>query len=393
MRALSLRVGTSGWYYDEWVGPFYDRKKGMFTAYTKVFDTTEVNSTFYRYPTERTVEGWNRNSPPGFTFTIKLPQVITHEKWLNLSEDVEGDTGRFLNLLLPLYTSGKLGPILIQLRPKFNFDDHAGALESYLEVLPDEYEWAVEFRHRSWLNPETYRILERHNAAYTIVDEPLLPPDTHITADFAYIRWHGHGGRLWYDYEYTPDELESWIPKVEETARRSGKVYGYFNNHFSANAVKNAVELLTMLNMETLEQTRALEKIVAHRHQQTVASQSVQTLDAYGGTGEGLSVADYISKFTTTTRLSRAEQLGDDELVVNTNTGDRIQAEIQDYFIDIDAEAKVLRHDCGDWRKGADRARLCKHIAKLLLSLPPAQAEKLLEDMWANKERWTFLAD
>jgi hypothetical protein len=225
------------------------------------------------------------------------------------------------------------------------------------------------------------------------VDEPLLPPETHITADFAYIRWHGHGGHLWYDYEYTTDELESWIPKIEETKRRSGKVYGYFNNHFSANAVKNAVELLSILERETPEQTRTLEKIVAHRLQQTVKSQSVQTLDAYKDTNDGLNVADYISRFTTTTRLSRAEQIGDEELVVNANTGDRIQAEIRDYFIDIDSEARVLRHNCSDWRKGADQARLCKHIAKLLMSLPSTQAEKLLEDMLENKERWIFRAD
>ena len=386
---MSLRIGTSGWYYDEWVGPFYDRKKGMFTAYTKVFDTTEVNSTFYRYPSPRMVEGWNRNSPEGFVFAVKLPQVITHKKWLSLDEDVEGDTGRFLNLLNPLYRSGKLGPILVQLRPKFNFDDHAGALESYLEVLPDEYQWAVEFRNRSWLNPETYSILERHNAAYTIVDEPLLPPDVHVTADFAYVRWHGHGTRPWYNYEYTPEELESWLPKVEETTRRAKKTYGYFNNHYSANAVKNAVEILSMLNRETPEQQEALKRIVEHRKQGS-RPRGVQPLEAFKSTGEGLSVADRIASFTTTARISRAEQIGDDELTINANSGDRVQAEIRDYFIDIDAGARVLRHDCDDWRKGADQARLCKHIAKLLMALPPGQAERLLADMWENRDSWKF---
>ena len=77
---MSLMIGTSGWYYDEWVGPFYDRKKGMFTRYAKVFGTAEVNSTFYRYPSSRTVQGWYRNAPPGFIFSLKLPQLITHEK-------------------------------------------------------------------------------------------------------------------------------------------------------------------------------------------------------------------------------------------------------------------------------------------------------------------------
>ena len=74
---MSLKIGTSGWYYDEWVGPFYDRKKGMFAAYTKVFDTAEVNSTFYSYPRLQMVEGWERNSPDGFTFALKLPVSIS----------------------------------------------------------------------------------------------------------------------------------------------------------------------------------------------------------------------------------------------------------------------------------------------------------------------------
>ncbi len=388
---MSLRIGTSGWYYDEWVGPFYERKKGMFTAYSKVFDTTEINSTFYRYPTPRMVEGWNRSSPDGFTFSVKLPQVITHEKWLSLEKDVEGDTGRFLNLLLPLYTSGKLGPILIQLRPKFNFEEHAEALESYLEVLPEEYQWAVEFRHRSWMRDESYEILERYNVAYTIVDEPLLPPETHVTADFAYIRWHGHGSRPWYNYEYTPDQLESWLPKVEETTRKARKTYGYFNNHYSANAVKNAVEILEMLGSATQEQRGALKRIVEFRERGQRPA-GVRPLEAFQVEEGGLSVADLMIRFTDTGRLSRAEKIKDSELTINANTGGRIQAEIRDYFIDVDVEGRILRHDCDDWRKGADRKRLCKHVAKLFLSIPPSQAESLLSDIWENKDGWRFEA-
>jgi uncharacterized protein YecE (DUF72 family) len=382
-------IGTSGWYYDEWVGPFYDRKKGMFTRYAKVFGTAEVNSTFYRYPSTRTVQGWYRNAPPGFIFSLKLPQLITHEKWLSLEKGVEDDTHRFIDLIRPL--AEKTGPILIQLRPKFNFDEHADALESYLEILPGNYEWAVEFRNHSWLRPETYEILERNNVAYTIVDEPLLPPEIHVTAEFAYIRWHGHGTRPWYNYEYTPGELESWIPKVEETTRKARKTYGYFNNHFSANAVKNAVEMLRMLNRETPEQSAALKKIVEHRVQETKLK-GVQTLEAFAVEEDGLSVADHIVRFTTTSRLSRGEKIDDGELTINANSGDRVQAEIRDYFIDIDADARVIRHDCDDWRKGADQRRLCKHVVKLFLSLPPGQAKQMLADMLENRHGWAFEA-
>lgn len=235
---LNLLIGTSGWYYNEWVGPFYNIKKGMFTHYKKVFNTTEVNSTFYRYPTTRMVRGWYKTAPPGFMFAVKLPKLITHEKWLGHKEEVKEDTERFLDIVKLL--AEKLGPILIQLRPKFNFEDHAESLERYLEFLPKNYEWAIEFRHLSWMNPETYKILQRHGIAYTIVDEPLLPPEIHVTTDFAYIRWHGHGVTTWYDYDYSREELEKWIPKVKETSKKTSKIYGFFNNHFGANAVKNA---------------------------------------------------------------------------------------------------------------------------------------------------------
>ena len=388
---MSLRIGTSGWYYDEWVGPFYDRKRGMFTAYTKVFDTTEVNSTFYSYPRPRTVEGWERNSPEGFTFALKLPQVITHDKWLDLGEDVEGDTGRFLNLLNPLYRSGKLGPILIQLRPKFNYEEHVENLESYLEVLPTEYEWAVEFRHQSWMRPETFEILRKHNAAYTIVDEPLLPPDVHVTADFAYVRWHGHGSRIWYDYDYSASELDSWIPRVKETTRRAKKVYGYFNNHYSANAVKNAVELLEMLDAASTEQSVSLQKIVEHRAQEG-RPRGVQPLEAFKVDDADLSVADHLMRFTDARRLSRGEKIDDSELTITLSSDSHIQAEIRDYIVDIDLEGRVLRHDCDDWRKGVDRKRLCKHLVKLFLEMPPGQAKRVLGDMWENRERWRFEA-
>ena len=384
---MSLTVGTSGWYYDEWVGPFYRQKKGMLTQYTKVFNTTEVNSTFYRYPSPRMVQGWYRTAPPGFVYALKLPQVITHDKWLNPRKGVEEDTLSFLDLVQPL--AEKLGPILIQLRPKFNYEEHAGALESYLESLPGNYEWAVEFRHLSWMRDETYRILERNGVAYTIVDEPLLPPEVHVTTDFAYIRWHGYGVSPWYNYNYSPEELEKWIPRVEEVRSKARRTYGYFNNHFSANAVKNAVEMLQMLGSATPQQEDALGKIIEHREKAHKA-EHVQPLDAFAGRDDGLSLADHLMRFTTASRLGRAEKIKDAELTLKLNTGRRVQADIRSYTIDIDADERTLKHDCDDWRKGKDQKRICKHVAKLFLSLPEGQAEDLLTEMWGNRESWRF---
>ena len=388
---MSLRIGTSGWYYDEWVGPFYDRKKGMFTSYTKVFNIAEVNSTFYRYPTPRMVQGWYRNAPPGFLFALKLPQLVTHDKWLNLEKGVEEDTHRFLDLVKPM--AEKLGPILIQLRPKFNYDEHVNNLERYLESIPGNYEWAVEFRHPSWLNDETYRILEKNNVAYTIVDEPLLPPENHVTADFAYIRWHGHGSSPWYNYEYQKDELESWIPRVEETTRKARKVYGFFNNHYSANAVKNAVEMLTMLDMETPQQSKALNKIVEFRTQQSKPS-GMQTLMSYTmEVSDDLSVSDLLMRFTTVPRLARGEKIADSDLQITQSSKSSVKAQIRNYTIDIDKDHKIIIHNCDDWRKGKDQKRMCKHLAKLFLSLPEATSREILTDVWTHKDSWRFEAN
>ncbi|MGD2201116.1 MAG: DUF72 domain-containing protein, partial [Candidatus Bathyarchaeota archaeon] len=312
----------------------------------------------------------------------------THEKWLDLDRGVEDDTYRFLDLVKPL--AEKLGPILIQLRPKFNYEEHVEALETYLDTLPENYKWAVEFRNLSWMKSDTLRILERYNAAYTIVDEPLLPPDTHITADFAYIRWHGHGANPWYNYEYSPSELESWVPKVKDTTKRAGEVYGYFNNHFSANAVKNASEILAMLEQETAEQMGAVTKILDHRQREAEQPQGL-TLDAFAAAEEGLNIADQLMRFTNAPRLLRAEGIKDEELEITLNSGERVEADIRRYTIEIDRKAKTITHDCGDWRKGADRKRVCKHVAKLFLSLPEGQAEGLLSEIWRDIEGWRFL--
>ena len=384
---MSLILGTSGWSYKEWVGPFYEKKSGMFTQYAQVFNTSEINSTFYRYPSEGMIQGLLRSSPPGFLFAAKLPQLITHDKWLRLGEGVEGDTYRFLELMKPL--AEKLGPILIQLRPKFNFETHVGDLESFIDVLPGNYEWAVEFRHESWLRPETMDILRRHNIAYTVVDEPLLPPKIHVTADFSYIRWHGHGSRIWYDYEYSEDQLLEWVPKVDEVKKISRRVYGYFNNHFKANAVKNAVQMLELLGEATPVQRIALEKINEYR-ESAVRPRGVQPLESYSQEDEDLSVADHLSRFMDWGRLSRSEKIKDSELRVWYSGEDAIRAKLRDYSIDVDLEKQVIKHNCDDWRKGVASKRMCKHLGKLFLSLPSGQAKRVLARIWEDLDGWVF---
>jgi hypothetical protein len=208
-----------------------------------------------------------------------------------------------------------------------------------------------------------------------------------VTADFAYVRWHGHGKRIWYDYEYNDNQLEEWVPKVEEVEKKAKRTYGYFNNHFNANAVKNAVELLSKLDMATPQQVEALRKIEAHREER-LRPAGLQPLEAFAGE-EGLSVADLLMRFTDAGRLGRAEAM-DEEMRITRSSADLVRAEVKDYYIEVDIAGKVLRHNCDDWRKGMGSKRMCKHVDRLFLSLPPGQSRKILEGIWEERDDWSF---
>jgi len=240
-------VGTSGWSYNEWTGVFYPTSStNKLSFYSKIFDSVEIDSTFYAYPTKGLVFGWAKYSPDGFVFSAKLPRLITHEKKLDPAKGVEGDLVRFLSLMKPLMAGGKLGPVLVQLPPSFSFQEDIGNLKKFLELAPEDVKFAVEFRHPSWLREETWSLLRDRNVANVIVDEPLLPPDTVVTADFAFVRWHGRGSRPWYNYRYSDKELQAWLPKVEEVRSRAKTTYGYFNNHFHGFAVENSLKMIQM---------------------------------------------------------------------------------------------------------------------------------------------------
>jgi len=264
IRLDNVLLGTSGWSYREWIGPFYGRKeKSMLRAYGRVFATAEINTTFYRYPTKKMVMGWARYSPSDFVFSAKLPKLITHEKKLDLGAGVEEDLEKFCDIMRVLLLNGKLGCLLIQLPPRYEYD--IAHLESFLKILPAGFKFAVEFRNLSWLRNETWDLLRKYKVAYTIVDEPLLPPEIHITSSIAYFRWHGKGEKPWFNYRYSKEELDPWIPRVEATSKKVKKVYGYFNNHFHGYAPENCLQVLEMLGMLETRQQEAMERVKRHR--------------------------------------------------------------------------------------------------------------------------------
>ena len=381
----NILLGTSGWSYRDWIGPFYKKKeKSMLKAHSKVFKTLEIHSTFYAYPSKGTVMGWVRYSPENFVFTAKLPKLITHEKMLNLEEGVEEDLNRFCDLIRPVLLNGKLGCLLIQLPPKYKFDpDH---LEKFFQILPAEFKFAVEFRHLSWMRNETWKLLKKYGVAYTIVDEPLLPPEVQVTSDFAYFRWHGHGTRPWFNYRYKVEELKPWVPKVRKVAKGVKNVYGYFNNHFHGYAVENCLQVLEMLGVLTQEQAdakTAVENYLAG------AKMKKPTLEAFIEPKE-MTLENLLNAFIDKPRLKRAQHIKDKELTIQEETDNQIKALIRDYHIVIDLENRVVLHDCADWSRLLPSKRFCKHIGKLLLSLDKQKASNILKQIYAEKEAWEF---
>ena len=390
----NLRLGTSGWSYDEWVGPFYESKRTpKLTHYSQVFQTVEIDSTFYAYPNERTVYGWLRHSGSDFVFSVKLPQVITHQKLLGQKGSVEEDVGKFLTLMQPLSLNGKLLAILIQLPPSFKQD--LDILENFLGVLPKYPRFSIEFRNVSWWNDDTWHILKRYNIANTIVDEPLLPSNPIITTDFAYVRWHGKGNRIWYDYEYSNDELKPWSTKLKEIAKKSGITVGYFNNHFHGYAVENCLQVLEMLGVATPKQIKAKEKAERHIHRVETDIASEGTLISYmteQAKKSELSIENLLMLFMDTGRLKRAKGIGDDELVFVVNSPSLLKTKIRTYTLTIDQRQRTIFHDCDDWKKQSQEGKFCKHLGKLFLSLRGDEAKQILITIRSERELWKFKA-
>ncbi|MFX0088886.1 MAG: DUF72 domain-containing protein [Candidatus Hodarchaeota archaeon] len=393
-----LLFGCSGWSYNEWVGPFYkDSKKSKISAYSEVFKTTEINTTFYSYPKAGLVQGWLRYSPKEFVFSAKIPGQITHDKELEVEKDLEDDLDHFFALMDPLSRVGKLGCFLIQLPPRLRFVP--SDVEDFYALLPDKYKFAVEFRNKTWLNDRSIELLSKYNIAYTIIDEPLLPPDIYITADFTYFRWHGHGKDPWYNYLYTEDELKEWIPKIRETYESVREVYGYFNNHFHGYAPENCLDILEMLGVATPFQRQTRERIKDYRRRPSKPSLTPKTLMDFIGESPELegkmrkleeNTESLLRLFADEGRILRGRVIRDTELK-NLKAGkSRVSAKIRDYNIVIDHDDKVIQHDCNDWQRRKSQKKFCKHIVKLLLTLPERESRNMLRNISKNLTDWRF---
>jgi uncharacterized protein YecE (DUF72 family) len=254
-----IRLGTQGWNYDAWVGPFYPsgtRPADYLSVYARAFDTVEVDSTFYAVPPARTVRGWYDRTPPGFTFALKLPQEITHVRRLRDVDDVAllfYDRARELG--------EKLGPVLIQLGPEFG-PVELPALAKLLPTLPRDIEFSVEFRHRGWIQEGVLALLAEHGVGLTLTDARWIPRKQMLalaarpTATFLYTRWMG-ANRDIVDYSRIQidrtNELEQWAGVLWSLALKGVRVYGYVNNHFAGHSPQSARELQRLLRQTPVD--------------------------------------------------------------------------------------------------------------------------------------------
>jgi uncharacterized protein YecE (DUF72 family) len=237
-----VRIGCSGWNYGHWRERVYPKglpPRRWLEHYATLFDTVEVNATFYRLPTRSAVAGWVEGSPRGFLFAVKASRYLTHIKRLT---DLGQGVRRFYDRLEPLLRSPKMGPVLWQLPANFHRSDER--LAAALGALPPGRH-CFEFRHESWFVPEVYELLRAHAAALVIGDSPERPFQTHeLTADWTFVRFHaGSRGR---NGNYSARELEAWAKRIDRWRRRVD-VYAYFNNDWEGYAVKNGLRLKELL--------------------------------------------------------------------------------------------------------------------------------------------------
>lgn len=255
-----IYVGTSGYSYKDWIGPFYPEgtKPGdMLGLYSEAFDFTEVNSTYYKIPNAFMFYNMQKKTGEGFVFTVKLHQSMTHTR-----DARDKDYEDFIGAVELLKQAGKLGCLVSQFPYSFHFSRENMDYILGLKERFSDYDMVVEFRNNKWANAETLELLRANGLGYVCVDEPairgLLDRSAIRTSGTAYVRFHGRNEEKWwnhqeayerYDYLYREEELEQWKDKLLELEKQSGKCFVSFNNHFRAQAVVNGIMLKKILGI------------------------------------------------------------------------------------------------------------------------------------------------
>jgi uncharacterized protein YecE (DUF72 family) len=250
-----IRIGCSGWNYAHWRnGVFYPPRlasKSWLGFYARVFDTVEINMTFYRLPKVEAVRRWVEQTPEGFLFAVKASRYMTHIKRL---KDVRAGLEPFLERLEPLLGGPKMGPMLWQLPPNFRRDDER--LAEALTALPPGRH-CFEFRHESWFRDEVYDLLRDHGVALVIGDRPEVHAfqSFELTTDWTFVRFHA--GSRGERGNYAESELREWAERIRGWSDRGVDVHAYFNNDWEGFAIQNGIRLQELLGVRPYEQPPA----------------------------------------------------------------------------------------------------------------------------------------
>ena len=240
-----IQIGTSGWSYQHWRGVFYppelpaNQWRDFYTAH---FQTAELNSSYYHWPSDAQFAGWEQRLPDGFLLSVKAPRGLTHGKQLYAPEQWLERMARGL-----AHLGRKRGILLVQLPPQLAYDQPR--LAYFLERLPRDLPAAVEFRHPSWHHEELFQLLEQYHVAYCIMSGANLPCILRATSSFVYVRFHGPDPHHLYGGSYSDDDMRWWADRFREWQAQSKAMFAYFNNDGGGNAVRNAATLKRFLGL------------------------------------------------------------------------------------------------------------------------------------------------
>jgi len=238
---LKVFIGTSGYFYWDWKGKFYPidlKPDRWFEYYAKYFNTLEINSTFYKFPTNSSLKRWYKIAPDGFFYSIKVNKIITHLKRFKGTKDI---LKQFYTLSYNTLRE-KLGVFLFQLPPSFRYKK--ANLEVITGQLDNSFKNAIEFRNESWFVQEVFEILEKENIIFCCISAPKFNDICKNTAKTVYVRFHGK--KQWYKYRYSKDELKLWAEKIINL--NPEEAFIYFNNTYNAYAVENALQMKEIFN-------------------------------------------------------------------------------------------------------------------------------------------------
>lgn len=281
-------LGCSGWNYGDipdkggWLNVFYpSNQTRKLSYYSQFFNTVEMDATFYKrfykHMNERLFMGMANATPKEFKISVKVPEIITHEKRLDINKNVVTDLNEFLKKISPLEINRKLGSIIIQLPPSYTINEY-NRLEEFLVALRNRSDLknhdniALEFRHNSWNTEGVLELLHHFSIASVLTDSPVqenlgfLSNENNLASNkLAVVRLHGRNttrDHFWYDYLYSEEELIPWVNKINRIKENVETIFVYFNNHYGGKAIVNSLQFKELINNQPLPENekKILEK-------------------------------------------------------------------------------------------------------------------------------------